>query len=359
MTVRPLIPAARRNRHRQAGPVAAASTPGHHRKNGMPTTYNNLYGMICDFDNLLAAYYKALRGHRYARDVLRFSANLEEELITLHNELIWERYQTSEYHTFFVFEPKRRLISALPFRDRVVHHAICNIIEPLFEKKFIKDSYGCRTNKGTHAGSDRLVEFLRKAQRNWPQVYCMKLDIAKFFLSIDREIAKRIIRRTIRCRKTLRLLDGIIDSGPGTGLPIGNLTSQLLANVYLDQLDHFCKEVLRLKYYVRYMDDVVVLHHDKRHLRGCMERIRQFVQSELHLHLNPKSALFPASCGIDFLGYRTWANNRRLRKRFLKGVRRKLKQKGSKKLPERIASWLGHAKRINAQQAVINLIERT
>lgn len=325
----------------------------------MPITHNHLYGAICSFENLLAAYYKARQGHRYTRGVLRFSANLEEELITLHNELNWQNYHTGEYHCFLVHEPKCRQISALPFRDRVVHHAVCSIIEPLFERKFINDSYGCRVGKGTHAGSDRLQYFLRVARRNWQQAYCLKLDIAKFFPSVDREIIKRIVRRTIRCRLTLQLLDGIIDSAPRTGLPIGNLTSQLLANVYLDQLDHFCKEGLQLKYYVRYMDDVVILHSDKQYLHCCMDKIKDFVRTELNLELNHKSSLFPVSCGIDFLGYRTWHNNRRLRKRFLNGVRKKLKLKNSKKLTARIASWIGHAKRVNAQQAVINLIKRS
>ena len=323
----------------------------------MPKTFNNLYGMICDFDNLMAAYRKARCGHRYTRDVLQFSANLEEELITLHNELVWGTYRTSEYRTFLVFEPKQRQISALPFRDRVVHHALCNIVEPLFERKYIPDSYGCRVARGTHAGSDRLQYFLRVAKRNWPQVYCMKLDISRFFPSVNRESLKRILRRAIRCRDTLHLLDSIIDHGPETGIPIGNLTSQLFANIYLDQLDHFCKEVLRLKYYVRYMDDVIVLHYDKRHLHRCMDLIRGYLLDELQLNLNPKSGIFPATVGVDFLGYKTWATHRKLRKRFLKGIRRKLRKKHPHRLAGSIASWLGHARRIDAQQAVINILK--
>lgn len=323
----------------------------------MPKTFNHLYRQIADFDNLLSAYCKARRGHRYTREVLRFSANLEEELIALHNELTWQTYRTGDYRNFMVFEPKQRQISALPFRDRVAHHAICNIIEPLFEKKFIKDSYGCRVDRGTHAGSDRLQQFLRIAQRNWPQVYCMKLDISRFFPSVDRESLKRVLLRTIRCRDTLKLLDSIIDHGPETGIPIGNLTSQLFANIYLDQLDHFCKEVLRLKYYVRYMDDVIVLHHDKRHLHGCMNLIRNYLETELQLNLNPKSGIFPATSGVDFLGYKTWATHRKLRKRFLKGIRRKLCRKQPQRLAASVASWIGHAKRINAQQAVINILK--
>lgn len=322
----------------------------------MPKTFNHLYRQIADFDNLLSAYCKARRGHRYTREVLRFSANLETELITLHNELTWGSYRTGAYRTFLVFEPKQRQISALPFRDRVVHHAICNIIETLFEKKFIGDSYGCRVGKGTHAGSDRLQHNLRVAQRNWPQVYCMKLDISRFFPSVDRESLKRILRRTIRCRDTITLLDSIIDHGPESGIPIGNLTSQLFANIYLDQLDHFCKETLRLKYYVRYMDDVVALHHDKQHLHRCMDLIRGYLTTELRLNLNPKSAIFPACTGVDFLGYRTWASHRKLRKRFLIGVKRKVWNQNRPGL-ETIASWIGHAKRIDAQQAVINILK--
>lgn len=328
----------------------------------MPKTCNGLYEKISDFENLHGAYLKARRCKRYRKEVLLFTRNVEEELLTLQEELVSGTYMTGQYRRFMVFEPKQREILALPFRDRVVHHAICTIIEPLFERRFIFDSYGCRVGKGTHSGSARLVDFLRRAQRVWDTVYCLKADISKFFPSVDHGDLKRVIRRIIRCKRTLKLLDEIIDSIPGQkGIPIGNLTSQIFANVYLDELDHFVKEKLQVKFYIRYMDDFVLLHSDKKLLHYCKAEIATFLKEELKLGLNAKTSVFPISRGVDFLGYRTWPTHKLLRKRSVIGMRRRLK-----KLSERyrrgaitledirpiIASWLGHTKHANSYNAV-------
>jgi retron-type reverse transcriptase len=320
----------------------------------MPKTYNNLIGEICTFENIYEAYLKARKCKRYTKEVLKFSANLEEELLILQEELTTDTYRTGAYRNFKVYEPKKREISALPFRDRVVHHAICRVIEPLFEKKFIKDSYACRVRKGTHAGSDRLMEFLRRAKRTWGRVYCLQADISKFFYSVDHQVLKEIIRRTIRCRNTVRLLDEIIDStGGGKGLPIGNLTSQLFANVYLNELDHFIKEHLKVQLYIRYLDDFVLLDPDKVRLRMWRGEIEQLLNNRLFLSFNAKTSIFPITQGVDFLGYRTWVTHRLLRKRSIIGMKRKLKylaklyamnQKTLKEIHAVIASWLGHAK---------------
>lgn len=228
---------------------------------------------------------------------------------------------------FPIYEPKKREISALPFRDRVVHHALCTVIEHLFEKKFIKDSYACRIGKGTHAAADRLVSFLRHAQRIWENVYCLKADISKFFPSMDHKVLKGIIRRTIRCQKTLRLINEIIDSTDGDKrLPIGNLTSQLFANVYLNELDHFVKEEMQVRFYIRYMDDFVLLYNDKKQLHAWKSEIEEYLTDKLHLQLNLKTSVFPISQGVDFVGYRTWTTHRLLRKRSVIGMRRKLKK---------------------------------
>jgi retron-type reverse transcriptase len=328
----------------------------------MPKTYNGLFEKIYTFENLYSAYLKARRCKRYRKEVLIFSRNVEEELLTLQEEISLGTYTTGRYRRFLVFEPKKREISALPFRDRVVHHAIHSIIEPLFERRFIFDSYGCRVGKGTHAGSARLVNFLRRAQRVWGVVYCMKADISKFFPSVDHEALKKIIRRTIRCNRTLHLIEEIIDSIPGgKGIPIGNLTSQLFANVYLDELDHFIKEKLRVKFYIRYMDDFVILNEDKIRLHKWKSDIETFLKEELRLNFNAKTSIFPISQGVDFLGYRTWPTHKLLRKRSVIGMRRKLKKlseryrKGTvtlKDIRPVIASWLGHAKHANSYNAV-------
>ncbi|MBI3584178.1 MAG: group II intron reverse transcriptase domain-containing protein [Nitrospinae bacterium] len=328
----------------------------------MPKTYNALFEKIYTFDNLYNAYLKARRCKRYKKEVLEFSSNIEEELFVLQSELMNGGYKTGQYRKFVIHEPKRRVISALPFRDRVIHHALCTVIEPLLEKKFINDSYACRSKKGTHASSNRLVEFLRRAQRKWNTVYCLKADISKFFPSVDHEALKNIIRRTIRCKRTLMLIDEIVDSADGDkGLPIGNLTSQLFANVYLNELDHFVKEKLQVKFYIRYMDDFVLLHSNKKQLHLWKVEIGDFLMHTLRLQLNYKTSVFPISHGVDFVGYRTWPTHRLLRKRSFIRMRRKLKKfvelyKHNKitleKIKQSITSWLGHVKHSNSYNVV-------
>ncbi|MDN5365721.1 MAG: RNA-directed polymerase [Thermacetogenium sp.] len=322
-------------------------------------TYKNLYPQVYDFQNLYEAYLKARRGHRYQPEVLIFTNNLESELIQLQNELIWKTYKTGSYRRFYVNDPKTRLVAALPFRDRVLQHALCNIIEPLFERKFIYDSYACRKGKGTHAGADRVTEFLRRATRLWPKPYCLKCDISQYFPSVRHNTLLAIIRRTIACEDTLWLIQEILSSWVDTndpdprGLPIGNLTSQLWANVYLDQLDHFIKEVLRVKFYVRYMDDFVIIGGNKAELWQIKREVETFLDDKLGLHLNGKTGIFPISHGVDFLGYRIWPDHRLLRKRSTKRIKRALRhfQKlysqgkiGFDRINATVQSWLGHAK---------------
>lgn len=322
-------------------------------------TYDNLYPQIYDFGNLYEAYLKARRGHRYDPDVLIFTSNRESELIQLQNELIWKTYRTGPYRRFYVHDPKTRLVAALPFRDRVLQHALCNVIEPLFEQKFVYDSYACRSDKGTHAGADRVTEYLRRANRIWDKPYCLKADISKYFPSIRHSALLTIIRRTIACEDTLWLIQEILSSWVDLndldprGLPIGNLTSQLWANVYLDQLDHYVKETLRVKFYVRYMDDFVIIGGDKAELWQVKREIEDFLSDKLDLRLNGKTGIFPVSQGVDFLGYRIWADHRLLRKRSTKRIKRALKhfQKiyaqdaiDLDQINATVQSWLGHAK---------------
>lgn len=211
----------------------------------MPKTYNNLWEKIIDFENIFLAFKEARKGKRYKNEVLEFSNDLESNLISIQNELIWDKWKPGRWREFFVYDPKKRLIQAPPFKDRVVHHALVRIIEPLFERKFIYDSYACRAGKGTHKAMKRCVKFLRIIKRNHGKVYVLKADISKYFPSINRYILKQIIQRTIRCKKTLKLIEKIIniDNEP-KGIPIGALTSQLFANIYLDRLDHFVKDFL-------------------------------------------------------------------------------------------------------------------
>ena len=328
----------------------------------MAKTYNNLYPDIYSFESLHAAYMLARRGKRERREVQKFEQDLEGNLIQLQNELIWCMYQTGHYRQFIVNEPKERLVAALPFRDRVLQHSLVSVIEPIWERRFIFDSYACRPGKGTHKGADRAEAMLRKVKREHSHVYVLKADISKFFYSIDHGVMKSLVRRRIRCRRTLKLIDGIIDSTamPGdphpVGLPIGNLTSQLFANVYLNELDEFVKHVLREKNYLRYMDDFLIVHHDKAHLHRIRAQIERFLWERLRLKTNSKTQVFPVGerfgRAVDFLGYRIWTTHRRIRKSSISRITRTLKRLRRQyaagkidlsKIRESVMSWIAHA----------------
>jgi RNA-directed DNA polymerase len=317
-------------------------------------TYKNLYPQICEFDNVHLAYMKARRAKRFKHEVLAFSKNLEENLINIQNHLIWKTYKPSPYKFFTIYEPKERLIAALPFTDRVVHHALCNIIEPIFERSMIHDSYACRCGQGVLSGVLRTTQFLRDAHKRWGRVYCLKGDVKKYFPSVHHETLKQIIRKRIACPDTLNLIDTIIDStGDPRGLPIGSLTSQLWANVYLNELDHHLKDVFQVQYYIRYMDDFVVFHNNKCYLRDLLGEITEYLADPLRLTLNGKTQIFPIRPrSVDFLGYRIWPEYRLLRKGNLRRTRRKLKklarlyaigQISLVDIQPSIVSWIGHA----------------
>jgi len=313
-------------------------------------THKNLYEKICDFENIYSAYLKARKNKRYRVDVLNFSCNLERNLYRIQDELLSRRYKTGSYRMFYVYEPKKRMILSLPFKDRVVQHAICNIIEPIFDKRFIYDSYACRGDKGIHRGSARLTQFLRRARNKWDKTYCLKCDVKQYFPNINHDVLSDIVKKIIKCRDTMSMLDDIIRSHnaeEGKGIPIGNLTSQLFANVYLNELDYYMKQRLRIKLYIRYVDDFVVFDDDKRTLRGLKGAVEGFLDRRLRLRLNHKSGIAPVDRGVDFLGYRTLADYKVIRKRSIRNIRRairKLKKDGKTygEINKTLASWLGY-----------------
>lgn len=335
----------------------------------MARTVNDLWDGVVDFENLYHAYRAAGHGKRYRNEALGFAEFLEENLITLQNELIWNMYKPSPFRQFYVFEPKQRLISAPAFRDRVVHHAVVQIIEPVFEKKFITDTYACRKGLGTHAAMNHIVWCSRVAQRRWGGYYVLKCDIRKFFPSVNHDILKAMLRRTIADRKVLGLLDTIIDAyePAGRGLPIGALTSQLLANVYLDPLDHYLKDNCQVKFYARYMDDFVILHRDKAYLQDLLAKIDSFVTNKLDVSLNPKTGIFPGKQGIDFCGYRIWPTHIKPRKATVKRAKKRLRKmaKVYQKSPqiivharESIQSFLGYIRYCSGWRTTASVLER-
>jgi len=328
--------------------------------------FGNLWQQIASFENLLLAARKAQRGKRFFEDVAAFNFSVERELLTLQRELQTKQYQPGPHKTFAIIDPKPRLISAAPYRDRVVHHALCNIIEPIFDRTFISDSYACRVGKGTHAAVDRLTQFIRRSR------YVLKCDIRKYFPSIDHEILKEMIRRKIKCPDTLWLIDLIIDHAGGyedatflfpgddlftsherrRGLPIGNLTSQLFANLYLNDFDHWAKEKAGAAQYIRYMDDFVTVGDDKAWLHDLKDAMAERLAS-FRLKLHPsKCTVFPAASGAEFLGYVVFPEHRRLRSGNLKLLRKKMRNLQDsyasgdielQRVEASIRSWIAHA----------------
>ncbi len=330
--------------------------------------FDNLFDTICTLENLFIAFYKARKGKRNNANVAKFEANLEYELIQLREELSSQTYQPGKYTTFKIYDPKTRMISAAPFRDRVIHHALCNIIEPLLDPTLISDTYANRIGKGTHRGINRCQQFIRKFD------YVLKADIRKYFPSIDHKILKTLIAEKIICSKTLTLIKLIIDnsnlqesivdyfSGDDLftliqrrkGLPMGNLTSQFLANLYLSPLDHFIKDELSIKGYVRYVDDFVIFHNSKIRLHEVRSQMEHFLAKELRLRVHPnKTQVFPTKNSVSFLGQRIFKDHKRLKRENVIRFRRRLDKrlalykKGliSPELMEcQLNSWLGHAK---------------
>ncbi|MBI2148154.1 hypothetical protein HYU23_00590 [Candidatus Woesearchaeota archaeon] len=293
-------------------------------------TYNNLYKFICSYENLKLAFEKAKKNKTNKDYVIKFKENLEEELRNLQKELELLTYKPRELKRFIVRDPKTRVIHASAFRDRVVYHALINIIEPIFEKVFIYDSYASRVNKGTLNGVIRFDKFKRKISNNGRTIrnsfdnnhvigYVLKADIKHYFETINHEILLKILNRKIKDEKILFLIKQTLDNYEikikGVGIPLGNLTSQFFANVYLNELDYFIKHKLRIKYYIRYVDDFVIFHKNKKFLEYYKKEINLFLINELKLELHPnKSNIVPLRKGVNFLGYRIFYHYKLLRK---------------------------------------------
>ena len=326
---------------------------------------------MADYANVQKAYNKARKCKRYRKDVLLFTKDKEDNLETVRNDILGLSYEPSEYRYFKVYEPKERQIMALPFYDRVVQHAINNVLEPIFNQRFIFHSYACRKTKGMHAASDTLQEWLYEWQKFHPDqpLYAIKADIHHYFQSINHDVLKAEIRKAIKDAGALVLIDKIIDHNgqmpDGVGIPVGNLTSQLFANIYLNRLDQYIKHTLGAKYYMRYMDDFILLSPDKEQLRRWLADIERFLRDELKLELNPKTTILAAKNGIDFVGYKHRATHRKVRPDSVKRIKKTIKKYESGKitkeqLQKSIASWTGHAGHAdsyNLQKKVIALAD--
>ena len=327
-----------------------------------------MWERLTSFQNLLLAFKQAARGRRARPSVADFELHLETALPELRNELVEGRYRPGRYVSFTIHDPKKRLISAAPFRDRIVHHALCNVIEPIFEPKFIFDTYANRLQKGSHKALDRCSYFMRRFE------FVLPMDVKQFFPSIDHQVLLEYLAKNIYDPRTMHLCQQIIDTGVGVlrdeyemvyfpgdtlfsiqrprGLPIGNLTSQFLANVYLNPLDHFIKRDLKCKGYVRYVDDMLLFSNDKQELLNWRGKVLEFLSGcRLTVHENSAQTR-PTRIGVPFLGFQVFLDHRRLKRRKVTYARRRLKilarqfadgEIDQKKVRASIQAWTAHA----------------
>jgi RNA-directed DNA polymerase len=285
---------------------------------------NNLFVQVCTWANLHSAWRKAKSGSRKNRENASFAYHLETELIQLLQTLKAHEWRPAPFRCFEIYDPKQRTIAVAPFRDRVVHHALVNILEPIWEARFIKDSFATRKDKGVHKAVAQAQVYLRQNQ------WFLKTDVEKFFDSVDHDTLLRIIARTIKCKDTLALCEVLVRhaGADGRGLPIGNLTSQFFANVYLHQLDLYIKQTLCVPHYVRYMDDFVLFSDDKALLLYWKAQVEQFLHDSLHLALKPTATtLNHRNHGLSFLGTRIFAGLIRLRNQNLRRITKRIRAK--------------------------------
>ena len=298
---------------------------------------NNLYAKIISVDNLKLADKKAQKGKSKQFGVINHNLNKEQNILDLHKILLNKEYKTSKYSVFIIKEKKIREISRLPyFPDRIVHHAIMNYLEKIFVNSFISQTYNCIKRRGILKGLIQLNKDLKKGEYK----YCLKLDIRKFYPSINNEILKKKLRIKFKDKDLLNLLDEIIDSNK-RGIPLGNYLSQYFANFYLSSFDHWMKEVKKIKSYIRYCDDMIVLGNDKKELHLLAKEIQEYLKKNIDLELS-KYQVFPTRCGIDFLGYVSYPTHISLRKSIKQKMKKTLNNKNK-------SSYYGWTKHCNAR----------
>lgn len=329
--------------------------------------FKDLKELICSEENLYLAYKKTRQGkNKHKMQAIIFERDMHNNIMKLRQELLDETYEVSGYNKFSVHEPKERIIYAPSYRDKIVQHAINNILSPLYNPCFINTSYACIKGKGVHAGILKITEYLKKAS---PDSYFVKVDIKKFFYSISHSKIKHILTKKIKCKFTLKLLNKIVDSSPTVkGLPLGNLTSQLLANILLNELDQYAKSTLGLKQYIRYSDDVLAITRTKEAAKRALLLLKdKLVSLELEPNIS-KTWVFPIKNNIDILGIRFIGKTHRLlRKSILNRLINKIKkfprliqenELAIHKANEILRSWYGHSKYARASYFIEQLLAK-
>lgn len=323
--------------------------------------FTHTYQYITSVENLLEAWREFVRGKRSRKDVQEFERNLTGNVISLHQDLAARLYRHAPYEAFNISDPKPRNIHKASVRDRLLHHALFRILSPFFERTFIADSYSCRLGKGTHKAIERFRVFVYQASKNHTNtVWVLKGDVRKFFASIDQDILTKIITWYIPNKDVIGLLSQVVGSfhstRKGIGLPLGNLTSQLLVNVYMNKFDQFVKHKLKAKHYIRYADDFVILSQDKKWLLDMFPQIENFLRGELGLELHPdKVSIRTLASGIDFLGWVHFPDHRVLRTTTKKKMFRRIQEKSGK--TETVQSYLGVLSHGNAEKLKQEVVE--
>ncbi len=327
----------------------------------MKITFEKNYSEIISPDNLFAAWQEFTIGKRSKKDVQNFSLHLSDNILQLHRDLANFTYRHGGYSAFNISDPKPRNIHKASIRDRVLHHAIYRQLHPFFDRTFIPDSFSCRINKGTHRAMNRFQAFAWKVSGNHTKnCWVLKCDIKKFFGSIDHAVLLKILITHVRDEKILWLLQNLIESfnsgSPGKGLPLGNLTSQLFCNVYMNEFDQFVKHRLCAKNYIRYADDFVFMSNDERWLRNQIPRISEFLENQLQLHLHPNKLFVKnLASGVDFLGWVHFSKFKVVRSTTQKRMVRRISEQPTN---ETIQSYLGllrHGDAYDLQQEILNL----
>lgn len=324
----------------------------------------NLYDKIISIENLILADQKARKGKLNTYGVNKFDENREANIQELHNILKAGTFRTSEYDVFKIYEPKERDIYRLPYYpDRIVHHAVMNIMEPIWCSIFTEDTYSCIKGKGIHAAAKKLKKDLHADPEG--TIYCLKIDIKKYYPSINHDILKDIIRRKIKDKRLLALLDEIIESA--SGIPIGNYLSQYFANLYLAYFDHWIKEEKQVKYYYRYADDMVVLAKTKEELHQLLADMREYLTTKLKLTIKNNYQIFPVDArGIDFVGYVFFHTHTLMRKSIKQNLCRKIariNKRNTRPTPDEfkqeICSWWGWAKYCDSRNLIKKLLKQS
>lgn len=321
------------------------------------------------FIKLYEAHERAKKCKTNKPTIMKFEMDLENNLMTLYKQIKNGTYHVGKYHDFTIYEPKERLIRALPYRDRVVHQwYVHEFVKPFIQPKFIKDSFACIEELGTHKAVDKLQKYMRVMKRSNDNYFIVKCDVRKFFYNIDKDILFSIMRKHISDKNLLDFTVKLIfDDECDIGIPIGNYTSQFFANIYLNELDHYIKEELRIKYYVRYMDDFILLVKNKEDAKKHLKQIEMFLNNVLKLDLNPKSRYFPNKMGVEFCGYKVYETHRLLKKSSKTKIKNKIKKWNNKYQKGVIdmgyvnaswSSWIAHSSKCNSHNLQVRMYER-